>query len=350
MNINHEMTAALLIEPGKFIISRQKTPIPKNGEALLKVQTCCLCGSDIRTFRYGNARTKLPAIIGHEISGIIVQTTSNCPLQVGDRVSVGADLPVKNDFWSKAGYHNLAEPNMALGYQLAGGLAEYCLLGAEHCATGPVCQIPDHLSFDSAALAEPIACCLNACTNTNISHHDNVIIFGAGPIGTLLARCCLLSGAKKVLLTDPIAERITIAQKLGLNAILLPEKNHMAALAAELPTDKKGFDVALTACISPQAIESAIGNLAKKGRLCLFAGYPQATNLNLNANTIHYKELTICGAHGSTPQQHKKAIELLAKGQLIATDIISQHFPLVEIDNAMATAQSLKSLKIAIHP
>jgi L-iditol 2-dehydrogenase len=343
------MKSALLLAPGKFSLTETPIPDVQKGEMLVQVQTCCLCGSDLRTFLHGNSRTKFPAVIGHEISGIIARTGENCRFQTGEKVALGADLPVSGDIWSESGHPNLAEPNIALGYQKPGGLAEYCLIDADTCQYGPVCKIPEKLDFDSAALAEPIACCINACENTGIKPGDNILIFGAGPVGLLLARACLAFGADLVVLTDPEPERIALAQKAGLNnSLLLPE--NITELQQPFNLERNGFDAVFTACISPAAIKPALESTAKRGRLCLFAGYPQAYNMNINPNIIHYRELTICGAHGSTPAQHRKAVELLANGKIKAADLITHHFPLEEIEKAIKTAQNRRCLKIAIHP
>jgi L-iditol 2-dehydrogenase len=346
-----KMIAARMHGIGDVRIEGVEKPVPGPGEILLKVEACAVCGSDIRIFRHGNDRLDYPAITGHEISGVISDVGGGTTFSVGDRVSLGADVPSMADDWSKNGMGNLSDINYAVGYQFPGGFAEYCLLNELTVKFGPVALVPDSLDLELACLAEPLGCCINGLTQAKMKPGKTVLIIGAGPIGLLLARTARAFGAPLVVIADQDPVRVQQAEELGEPKAVNSSEKSLIALIGELGLERQGFDIVLTACPSPQAQEQAVELVAKRGVVNFFGGLPGSqSSISINSNLIHYKEAFLTGSHGSTPKQHKLALELIASGRVDVAPFITHRFPLKKISEAFAVAESRLGLKAVIKP
>ncbi|MHC4404395.1 MAG: alcohol dehydrogenase catalytic domain-containing protein, partial [Planctomycetota bacterium] len=178
------MKAAVLEELEKLAVRDVEDPQIDDDSALLKVESVAVCGSDVRIFHHGNPRVKPPAIIGHETAGVIVKAGKNVArVKEGDRVAVGADVPCGQCSWCRNGLGNNCDINYAIGYQIPGAFAEYMKLPRLVLEEGPVAPFGDALSFDVAALAEPLACVINGLELVNMSLGKTVVLIGMGPIG-----------------------------------------------------------------------------------------------------------------------------------------------------------------------
>lgn len=345
------MRAALLTGMRTFELREIERPHPQAGEALLKVKLCSICGSDIRTYNYGNERVRYPAVIGHEISGVIVKVgTGTHEFQIGDRICIGADVPSMQDYWSKNGMANLSDINYAVGYQFPGGYAEYCLLNELTLNFGPVAKIPNNLSFEEASLTEPLACCINGLERAFMEPGKSVLVIGAGPIGILLCRAALAFGAGLVVIVDNDPKRADQAKALGLsNAYSMVETN-LPELTRQI-TDAQGFNIVLTACSSPDAQEQAVELVSKRGVVNFFGGLPRDSRLiHIASNTVHYREAYITGSHGSSPRHFKLALQLIASGKIQVRDLISHKFALKDIQQGFEIAECRQGLKVTIVP
>lgn len=345
------MRAALLTGIRTFELHEIECPRPKAGEILLKVKFCSICGSDIRIYNYGNERVKYPAIIGHEISGIVVKAGTDTPgFQTGDRLCIGADVPSMQDYWSKNGMANLSDINYAIGYQFPGGYAEYCLLNELTVNFGPVAKIPNNLSFEEASLTEPLACCINGLERAFMEPGKSVLVIGAGPIGILLCRTALAFGAGTVVIVDKDLKRIDQAKDLGLSNAYNMVNTNLQELTRQT-TDTQGFNIVLTACSCPDAQEQAVELVSKRGVVNFFGGLPRDSRLiHIASNIVHYREAYITGSHGSSPRHFKLALQLIANGKVPVRDLISHKFSLENIQQGFEKAEGRHGLKITIMP
>ena len=333
-------------------ITVRDIPKPECGpdSIIVQVKACAVCGSDIRIFHSGNNRVKPPQVIGHELSGIIHEVGANVQgFQPGDRIAMGADVPCGICPMCKAGNGNNCAINYAMGYQFPGGFQEYLLLNPTVVRYGPITKIPDHLSFEEAALAEPLACVLNAMELSDIRLGDTVVVMGAGPIGLMILAMAKKVGAAKTILVQRSRPRLELAQSLGVADVYIctNEEDGIARVLEE--TEGLGADVVLTANPSPQSQADAMVMAKNRGRVNLFGGLPaDKANVTLNTNLIHYKELFVTGAHGSTPVQHEKAVKLIASGVIDMKQFISHTFPLDQIHEAFAMAEGHSGMRVVV--
>ena len=344
------MKAAILNGIRSFDIQSVEKPIPKEGEILLKIDSCSICGSDLRIYNHGNDRVQYPAIIGHEIAGTVVESKS-AHFKIGERLALGADVPSMLDVFSKNGLANLSDINYAIGYQFPGGFSEYCLLNKLTVDFGPITKIPNHVKSEVASLCEPLACCINGLELGFMAPGKTVLIFGAGPIGVMLAKAAYAFGAGACVLLDLDQNRVEQAKEMGIPDSYLLTDQILPELIEKFAQEKSGFDLVFTACPSPSAHEMAIDAVGKRGVVNLFGGLPKsARKIQLESNTLHYKEAYLTGSHGSTPVQHQLAMKMIANSQIDLEKLVSHRFALEDIDEAMSIVENRKGLKALIFP
>ena len=335
-------------------IEVKEVPIPRidaNG-VLVKVQACAVCGSDLRIFRSGNNRVNFPAIIGHEISGEVIEVGKNITkLEIGDRVAIGADVPCGECRFCEAGIGNNCQINYAMGYQFQGGFAQYIPLNKTVMNYGPVHKIPDQMSYEEAALAEPLGCVLNALELAPVQLGDTVVVIGAGAIGCMMSNVIKQMGASKLILVQRSKPRLEMAKKIVNADVFVCSSEENAIKAVMRETDGLGADVVITSNPSPEAQANALLMAKNRARISFFGGLPKTEeNVTLNTNVIHYKELMITGAHGAMPIHHLKAIELIASGMIDVKPFISKTFPLDELKEAIAYAESRQGMRVVVKP
>jgi L-iditol 2-dehydrogenase len=346
------MKAAVFAAPDKMNVMEVPTPEPGDGEMLLRVRSCAVCGSDIRIFHSGNSRVAPPRIIGHEIAGEVIKAGRNVTkFAVGDRVAVGADVPCGQCAFCEAGIGNNCQINYAMGYQFDGGFAEYLLLNDIVVNYGPVHKLPEHVSFDEGALAEPLGCVLNALELTPVKFNDVIVLIGAGPIGMMLCDVAKLMGASKVILVNRTLPRLEMARRIGAADVYICSVEEDSVVRVLQETEGLGADVIFTACPSPQAQADALKMAKNRARINFFGGLPKDKSVvPLDTNIIHYKELIVSGAHGAMPIHHGRAVELIASGRLDVEKYISHHFGLDEIGTAFAAAEGHEGLRVIVNP
>lgn len=345
------MKAAVLEALDKLVLKDIPTPEIGDDEALLKVEAAAICGSDIRIFHHGNPRVKFPAIMGHEASGTIVKVGKNVTrVKEGQRVALGADVPCGQCTWCRNGMGNNCSINYAIGYQIPGVFTQYMKLPRLVLEEGPVTPISGGLSFEEAALAEPLACAINGLELVNMSLGKTVVIIGMGPIGCMMIDLARVMGAHKVIAVQRSAGRMAIAKQYGADAYIDSSSEDVVKRCREL-TGGEGPDVVMTTNGDVNTHEQAIEMVAHRGYVNLFGGLKKdARPMSLLSNTIHYKECFVTGSHGSTPRQHELAVKLLETCKVRVKPLITHRFPLAKIHDAFAAMEGRSGMKVIVQP
>ena len=326
-------------------------PVCGEEEAVLEVRACAICGSDLRIYRYGNERVKLPAIMGHEIAGVITAVGPKAVrLAVGDRVAVGADVPCGTCHWCANGMGTNCRTNTAIGYQFPGGFQERMVLGETVVRYGPVTPIPDDLAFEEAALAEPLACALNGLELGEFRAGKTVGIIGLGPIGCMMLELAAALGAGRVFAVQRSRRRLEMARPFNPDARFICTEDEDPVETVMKETGGEGLDFVVTTAGTTLAQEWAIRMVRHRGYVNLFAGLKNQPPLTIDSNIIHYREAFVMGSHGSLPRHHRMAVDLIARGRVSAGRYISRRFPLDAIEEAFAYHESRQGLKVVVQP
>lgn len=345
------MKAAVLESLGRLVVREVPAPEIDDDEVLVKVAACAVCGSDIRMFHHGSPRLKPPAIMGHEAAGVVEAVGKHVTkFRPGDRVALGGDVPCGECVFCEAGIGNNCQINYAMGYQFPGSFAEYVKLNRVVVNYGPVHKVPDHVTLEEAALAEPLGCVLNALELSPIQFGDTVVIIGAGPIGCMIIEVARKMGAGKVIVVQRSRPRLELARRFGADVYICSGEEDAVARVKE-ETHGLGAAVVITANASPEAQIDALRMARNRGWINLFGGLPKDKSVvPLDTNLIHYKELFVCGSHGCMPRHHQRAVDLIADGVINVKQYISHRFPLDQAPAAFAAAESRAGLRVVIQP
>ena len=334
-------------------ISVKDIPAPTCGdrEAILQVEACAVCGSDLRIYRYGNDRVAFPAIMGHEISGLVVEAGKEVTrVREGDRIALGADVPCGVCHWCTNGMGTNCEINYAIGYQFPGGFQECMVLNETTLNYGPVTHIPDDLGYEEAAIAEPLACAINGLELAEFGPGKSLCVIGLGPIGCMMLELSKVYGASRVFAAQRSPVRLEMAKRFRGDArfIATAEEELVETVMAE--TEGRGVDCVVTTAGSVEAHRDAIHMVAHRGYVNLFGGLKNQPELSIDSNLIHYKECFVMGSHGSLPRHHRIAVDMISRGDIHAAWYISERFSLADIEAALSYHESRKGLKVVVLP
>lgn len=346
------MLAAKFYAPGDIRLEDIDKPTVGADEVLIRVRNCSTCGTDVKIFRSGHPNMTPPQVMGHEIAGEIAEIGPDVSgWSIGDRVQVIAAIPDGTCAECLAGHPAVCEHQLSMGYQFPGGFAEYMIVPREVLAVDGLNRIPDGLSFAEASVTEPLACVLNGQELARVGEGDTVVVVGSGPIGCLHVRLARARGAARIILIDINAERLAQAADLVKPDLTIVSSETDPVAAVLDATGGRGVDVVITAAASGTAQEQGLRMLARRGRLSLFGGLAKdAPNITVDANLVHYRELTIVGVNGSSPAHNRAALELIASGAVPVADLITHRLPLDRVLDAIDIVARGEAIKVTIEP
>lgn len=344
------MQAVTWVAPGELRLQEKAIPKPGHGEVLVKVMAASICGSDLKISKTGNPRVERGRTMGHEGAGIVVLTGDGVQsLAVGDRIAIGADIPCGACGYCTSGTSTSCPEGLAIGHQYEGTFAEFVLLNRHTVNFGPIAKLSSGTDFDSAALAEPLACAINgferATNGEKLRKGAGLAIIGAGPVGVMLAKLARIFGFTSVAIFDVNQTRLEKVGSLGISAELI-ELDPNGALASKGQWGS-GFDLVFSANSSTESQSLAIEIARPRGVVNLFGGLPHGTlAARVPTNLIHYRELKVVGSHGSTPQQHMNAISLIESGEVDLSGLVTSRFSLEAYLEAFKVAGAGSDMKV----
>nr|WP_246497225.1 zinc-binding dehydrogenase [Sphaerisporangium rubeum] len=212
-------------------------------------------------------------------------------------------------------------------------------------------RVPDGVGFAEASVAEPLACVLNGQELARVGEGDDVVVLGAGPIGCLHVRLARSRGAGRVVLADLNPERLAMAAELVRPDATIGGPGVDVVDEVLKLTGGRGADVVITAAASGAAQEQAVQMTARQGRISFFGGLPKDNPfIRLDSNLVHYRELTIVGANGSSPRHNAEALGLIASGAVPVADLITHRIPLTEVLDGIDTVARGVAIKVTVEP
>lgn len=327
-------------------------PALDDGEMLLRIHACSVCGTDLRTYRHGDAKIVPPRILGHEFCATVVESRApEANVTVGDRVVMYIVIVHERDRYVEMGRENLTAHRTTMSYHHDGAFAPLMKVPAIAVRQGNLFKVTSDIPHDRMSLAEPLGCCMNAHSRLGIGLKDTVAVIGAGPIGIMHASLARLQGAQKVIVLDNNPARLEMARRFDIDAAVLVEADGSHREIARELTGGHGPDVVIVAVSAAAAQNDGLEIAAKAGRVNFFAGLPKSNPVApLNVNTIHYKELTVSGSYSEKKSDFQAAFALLHSGRFPADKIITHHLPLDRVTEAFPLMESGEALKVCIEP
>lgn len=346
------MKAAVLKGIENLEMEDVSRPTPSPEEILIKVKACSICGTDIRVYHHGHKHMRFPRITGHELSGEIVEIGKRVEgYKLGEKVAVAPAIPCGRCYYCRRGMQSMCINLTAMGYHYDGGFAEFMVVPENAVLNGCVNPIPAALSFEEAALAEPLACAINGQQLSQIGLGDTVVVVGAGPLGCIHLQLAKIKGASRTILVELSRERIDFAKKLAFPDIVVNPSSENAVQRIKEETKGRGADRIIVSCPSGKAQEESVSMVAPRGIINFFGGLPlDDPFIRFNSNLIHYGEFYVVGTHGSTPYDNELALNLISQGKIRVKELISHRLPLERLEEGLALAESKKGMKVLINP
>ena len=344
------MKAAVFYGTRDVRIEDVPKPTAGPGEVVLRVLRCAVCGTDKRIYTHGQKNVVPPAITGHEIVGIIQEIGPNVEggLRVGQRAVVATVVGCGHCIYCKRKQYNLCDSFTAIGYDHAGGFAEYVKIPARAVAQGNVIPIPDSISVERAALIEPLSCVLNGQEYVSPQPDDRAVVFGAGPIGLMHASILKARGCDPVLVSDVSQERLDYIREFGVGTTVNTSAGNAVDKIMEAGGGEK-FDVAIVACSVKAAQAAALKLVRKKARVSFFAGVPKDDPvLGIDTNLIHYNEISVFGCFASNLKHYHEALAMVSRDDLPWDRFLTHRFKLQDMVKAYAVVEAGQGIKTVI--
>lgn len=339
------MKAAIFKKPGLIEVEEKELRQICDDELLVRVKACGVCGTDIHIFHgeEGSAAVNPPIVLGHEYSGEVIKAGKSAEgFSEGDRIAVDPNVFCGKCEYCRDDKRHLCKSLEALGVTVDGGFAEYCIVPSSQAY-----KFSEKLSYEEAAMTEPLACCLHGIDNAGIKAGHTVAVLGGGAIGLMLLQLAKLQGAAKVIVSEPLEERRKLALKLGADATVNPlESNLMEEISKLSP---EGADVVIESAGNTAAVRQAI-EIAKRGAtVMIFSVASPDAKLDFYPIDVFKKELTIKGSF-INPGTHRRALELISSGKVNVKDIISHRYDLKDINTAINMQRSPEAVKVLVIP
>jgi L-iditol 2-dehydrogenase len=350
--------AAIWQGPGEMTVGEvADATCPPDG-ALLRVTACGICGTDVRAFVNGDRRIKPPWVLGHEITGEVVQIgpraeveLSEADIEVGDHVHCISTLWCGRCRMCRSGNEHLCLTHELMGFDYPGAYAE--LVAIPPIALKNLFGVPDGVSDEEATFADPLSDAICGHKDIAVGLDDTVAVIGAGPVGTAHAAISRLEGAGAVLLLEAAAERLELARDvLGDERMSYVDVSREDAIEAVRGiTDQLGADVVIVACSSRQAQEEAMAMAAPRGRVLFFGGLPKGTtHIDFPSNVLHYQEVQVHGSYASRHRDQVHALDMLAADVGGLRRVVSETVDLGGAARAFERIRAGKALKIVVKP
>lgn len=335
------MKALQLQQVGRVALIDPPIPTPAPDELLVRTGAAVICTSDLNDIRENPFGIDLPVIIGHEAAGQVAAVGAAVRgFQPGDRVTAHPVHPCFTCAACRRGLRHLCENMGHFGINRPGAFADYFTVRQDRAR-----RIPAGLDYAVAALAEPVAVCIEALEQARLAPGDRLLVLGDGPFGILTARLAARRSLDRVALAGHHPFRLNFAPE----AVRID--THLAAdpvTALLEPTGGAGYDAVILATGSARAAADALRLLRAKGRLVVFSAIPGATPLDLFS--VHVKELEIVGACNDQ-DRFDDAVVALNNPALRLGELITHRFPLAEAERALEQARSGResAIKVAFH-
>src|SRR5579863_1559811 len=342
------MTAAVLYGKQRLQIETVEVPKIGAGDVLVRVRAALTCGTDVKVFRRGyHARMIVPpAVFGHELAGDVVALGEGVTrFQVGQRVVAANSAPCDACYFCSRGLENLCEDLLFNN----GAYAEYIRIPARIVERNTY-EIPSEVSYQNAALVEPLACVLRGLEETGIRAGDTLAIIGLGPVGLMFVRLAKRYGAR-VIAIGRRKTQMDRAAAAGADHLISTEHHPSPAQTVRGLAGGRGADVAIEAVGNPQTWHWAVDMVRRGGTVNFFGGCPNDSKVSLDTSLLHYSEITCKASFHHTPSHIRKALDIICNGHISAQDFVNREEPLANLLEVMRHLMSHNGhLKTAILP
>lgn len=339
------MKAAVFYGKHDLRVEEIERPVPEEGQILIRVEACGICGTDIHIFEGDEGAAPSPAgtVLGHEFSGTVVETGPSVKrIKAGDRVCADPNKLCGECYYCKSGLGHFCENMVGIGTTVNGGFAQYCVIPEEQAY-----PFSDKVSFEEAAMTEPLACCLHGIDLCGIQSGDTVAVFGAGMIGLLMIQLARLNGAAKVIAIEPVEEKRKMALKLGASLAVDPFNQDLNQVLKEQKVER--IQTVIECAGRVDTMKQAIEIAGKKSVVMLFGLTKPDAELPVKPFELFKKEVVLKASY-INPYTQSRAVELIDSGRIDVKSMVYRIASLEELPGILGDAKLRSMGKIIISP
>lgn len=337
------MRQAVMTHPGAIEIREVGAPTAGSGEILLRIRRIGVCGSDIHVWHGQHPFTSYPVVQGHEYCGTVEAVGSGVTrVQPGMKATGRPQLVCGQCAPCRRGDYHICDRLRVQGFQAPGCAQDLFVVPEDR-----IVPLPESLTFEQGALVEPTAVAAHSTRRAgNLAGH-NVLVFGAGTIGNLLAQAARCRGAKNVLIADLSEFRLEKARECGVAAVCNIRTCELPN-AVQQAFGEEGFDVAFEAAGAEASLEDAVQNISKGGRIVVVGVY--GTRPRVDMSIVGDRELSLIGTLMYSHEDYRQAVEWIASGAVRVDPLVTRHFPFEQYAEAyhFIEQQVDKSLKVMV--
>ena len=338
------MKAAVFYGKHDIRVEERAIVPPKDNEVVIKVAFCGVCGTDLHIYHgdEGAADMYPPIVLGHEFSGIVHEVGATViNLQPGDHVAVDPNFYCTVCYYCRSGSEHLCSGMNGVGTTQDGGFAEYCTIPAK-----TLIKVSKEMPLESAAFAEPLACCLHGLDLTNIRVGDRVLLIGAGSIGLLMQQLVLLAGASHVTMIELDPQKRALAEKFGADKTFASGEEYFSYIETEKPENVR-VDRAIECVGKTETVSLAIKAASKGATIMMFGLTPPEATVEIKPFEIFKKELHITSSFVN-PLTQTRALELLVAGKVRVDELIEERIPLKKLVTVLTDQSYRSKVKILV--
>ena len=331
------MKTAYVREPSTISIEETEKPVLGSGDILVQMHACGICGSDLEKVfgQYGQPSMKL----GHEPAGIILDVGSNVlDFAKGDRVFTHHHVPCYSCHYCKHGNETMCKKYYETNLSPC-GLSEEYVVPEWNVSHGGVLKLSNSMTFEEAAMIEPLACCVRSWSKYSFQEGDSVAIFGVGPTGMMHVMLAQSKKFSKIFCFDINDFRLDFAKKFNVTEnINSTDEKRIDTILEQ--TDELGVDVAIVATSSLKALEDAIEMVRKGGVIMMFGVPSKGAKIDLDMSKIYSKEITLLTSYAASDNDTKEALGLIESSEIDVKKLVTHTYPILDSQKAFDHAKS----------
>jgi len=337
------MRQAVMIEPGKIVFREVPEPTYGDDDVLLRIQRIGVCGSDIHVWHGKHPYTSYPVVQGHEFSARVEEVGKKVSgIKPGMKATARPQVVCTVCGPCKRGDYNICDNLHVEGFQAPGVAQDFFVTTKDK-----IVPFPDTMTFEDGALVEPVAVAAHSTARAGDLKGHNVVVLGAGTIGNLVAQVVRSRGAKNILITDISDFRLGIAKQCGImhTSNAAKEKLEMASMRV---FGNEGFDVVFEASGAEEALNGAIQNIQKGGRIVVLGVFGDIPKIDMS--TVGDHELSLIGTLMYKHEDYQEAVEFISSGKIQTKPLVTKHMPFEEYNQAyrFIEEQGDKTMKVMI--
>ena len=338
------MKALFVGSPGKVVLREVERPSPRDGEVLVKMKCCGVCGTDLEKVM-GEAVTS--SILGHEVVGEVSAVGMGVKgVEEGDRVFTHHHVPCYSCDLCDRGEYTLCQ-QFSKSNIVPCGFSEFYIVPKWNVERGAIIKLPRELSFEDGSFVEPLGCCIRALDKIKAENFSSALIYGAGPVGLLHLKLLKHRGVASVGVADVSDLRLSFANKGGADPCFDPRDSEERKEALSRYRGG-GPELVIVATGNVAALHEALSTVVKGGTVLLFGAPPRNAALNLDVASFFIHGISLAASYSASEKETNLAVGMLAESSIRVSDLVTHRFDLGRAAGAFAAAREQRCMKALV--